>query len=85
MGAQPQVARDLVLQLSEGEVVSTTPGLVADAIDLSIVTGYSIWDSLILQAAIQARCVCILSEDLQHGQMLKGVRIENPFRHLPES
>ena len=76
---QPQVARSLVMELSEGEVVSTTATLISDAIDLSIVNGFSIWDSLIVQAAIQSRCSRLLTEDLQNGQMIKGVRIENPF------
>jgi predicted nucleic acid-binding protein len=72
-------AKDIILALMEAEVVSNTPELLENAIDLSIVTGFSIWDSLIVQAAIQSRCTRILTEDLQHGQTIKGVRIENPF------
>ena len=41
--------------------------------------GFSIWDSLIVAAAVEARCSNLLTEDLQHGQMIEGVRIENPF------
>jgi len=78
-GIDPRVARDQVMALAKGEVIHGTPELVEDAIDLSIVTGYSIWDSLIVQAAIQSRCTRILTEDLQHGQVIKGVRVENPF------
>jgi predicted nucleic acid-binding protein len=40
---------------------------------------FSIWDSLILAAAAEARCSKLLTEDLQHGQLVEGVRIENPF------
>jgi predicted nucleic acid-binding protein len=38
------------------------------------------WDALILAAAIHQECDTLLSEDLQHGQMIEGVRIVNPFR-----
>jgi len=39
----------------------------------------SIWDGLIVAAAAEARCSKLLTEDLQHGQVVEGVRIENPF------
>ncbi len=72
-------ARELLLDLCENEVVPSTPDLVKDAVDLAIVTGYSIWDALVIQAAIASRCELLLSEDLNHGQTVKGVRLENPF------
>ena len=37
------------------------------------------WDSLIVAAALQARCSHILSEDLQHGQNLDGIEVTDPF------
>ncbi|MGA8089765.1 MAG: PIN domain-containing protein [Terracidiphilus sp.] len=42
--------------------------------------GFSIWDGLIVAAAVEARCSKLLTEDLQHGQVVEGLRIENPFR-----
>ena len=42
-------------------------------------TGYSFYDSLILSAALIGRCQILYSEDLQHGQTIEGMRIENPF------
>ncbi len=39
----------------------------------------SIWDSLILAAALEAGCKTLYTEDLQHGQIIDGLRIENPF------
>jgi predicted nucleic acid-binding protein len=41
--------------------------------------GFSIWEGLIVAAANQARCSTLLTEDLQHGQIIEGLRIENPF------
>jgi predicted nucleic acid-binding protein len=40
---------------------------------------FSFHDSLIIAAALQAGCTRLLTEDLQHGQMIEGLRIENPF------
>ena len=39
----------------------------------------SFWDSLIIAAASNAKTDKILTEDLNHGQMIEGVLIENPF------
>lgn len=41
--------------------------------------GLSIWDGLIVAAAAEARCSKLMTEDLQHGQVVEGVQIENPF------
>lgn len=40
---------------------------------------YSFYDSLIIAAALEAGCKRLLTEDLQHGQRIEGVQIENPF------
>jgi predicted nucleic acid-binding protein len=45
--------------------------------------GYSIYDGLIIAAAKEAGCTTLYSEDLQHGQMVEGLRIENPFVGSP--
>ncbi|MEA3486455.1 MAG: PIN domain-containing protein [Thermodesulfobacteriota bacterium] len=39
----------------------------------------SFWDALILAAASRARVDKILTEDLNHGQKIEGILIENPF------
>ena len=39
----------------------------------------SFWDSLIVAAASTARVDKILTEDLQHGQVIAGILVENPF------
>jgi len=40
----------------------------------------SYWDAAIVEAARQAGCPTVLSEDLQHGMDFAGVRVTNPFR-----
>jgi predicted nucleic acid-binding protein len=39
----------------------------------------SFWDAMILGAAEQDETSEVLTEDLNHGQVIAGVRIVNPF------
>lgn len=55
---------------------------VAAGIGISRAAGLSLWDALIVQAAAAARCERILTEDLEDGATIEGVRIDNPFRAL---
>lgn len=45
-------------------------------------TGYSLYDALIVTAAVESNCQTLLSEDLQHDRTIRGVRIANPFEGL---
>lgn len=49
------------------------------AVDLQRLHGFSFWDALILQAALQAHCSVCYSEDFQHGRKLGSLTILNPF------
>jgi predicted nucleic acid-binding protein len=40
----------------------------------------SFWDALIVEAALRAGAERLLTEDLQHGQRIGGLTVENPFR-----
>lgn len=62
-----------------GPAVPLTVDLHEMAVELSRRHGFRIYDSLILAAAIKARCTTLLTEDLQRGQVVEGVRVENPF------
>ena len=39
----------------------------------------SFWDALIVEAALAGGADSLLTEDLQHGQVIEGLRIDNPF------
>jgi predicted nucleic acid-binding protein len=41
--------------------------------------GYHIYDSLVIAAALEARCATLYSEDLKDGQVMDGLTIRNPF------
>ena len=46
--------------------------------------GLSYWDGLMVAAAQQQGCKHLLTEDLQHGQVMDGLRIVNPFLQGPD-
>ena len=72
-------ARQRVEVLAQLDVVLVRPELVLAAIDLHRLHGLAFWDALVVRSASAAGCTRLLSEDLSHGQILDGVRIENPF------
>lgn len=47
--------------------------------------GLSWWDALIVASAQLGGCTYLLTEDLQEGQDLDGVRVISPFSEAPES
>ncbi|MBO4638411.1 MAG: PIN domain-containing protein [Treponema sp.] len=52
---------------------------IFNAIDISIKTQFSFWDSLIVSAAHTSGCVIVYSEDMSHNQLVNGIKIINPF------
>jgi len=72
------VKADLQL-LDMFEVVTITPQIVFEAIDCSILNTLSLWDALIVAAAASAKCETLWTEGMNAGQVILGVRIENPF------
>ena len=41
--------------------------------------GFSIYDGMIVAAAVRAECTILYTEDLQQGQMIAKMQIRNPF------
>jgi predicted nucleic acid-binding protein len=52
---------------------------VVRASEIGEIWRLSFWDSLILAAAEQNQAAQLLSEDLNHGQVIAGIKIVNPF------
>lgn len=63
--------------------VHSSTGLYSAGLRLSRRYRISWFDSLIVAAAIEARCAVLYSEDLQNGAVFEGVRVENPFQAGP--
>lgn len=80
LGADPLLIKDILHSFERFETVVITPERIRDAIDCSIVNRLSFWDALIVVAAESARCERLWSEDLNDGQIIRGVRIENPIK-----
>ena len=63
------------------EVVPVTIEIHVQALAITRRFGFSIYDSLIVSAAIAAKCAVLYSEDLQHGQQVGDqLKIINPVR-----
>lgn len=72
-------AASFVDRISVLSVIAIDADLVRDAITLSREAQLSYWDGLIVAAARESACEVVLTEDLSHGAVIGGVRIENPF------
>jgi predicted nucleic acid-binding protein len=72
-------AFEYVRAFAEWPLIEMTPELVLAAIGLAQRSGISLWDAAILEAARQAGCTRLLSEDLSDGHVYGGIIVENPF------
>ena len=68
-----------VRAIAKLDVVSVDVALVLAAVDTSRTTRLSLRGALIVEAASRAGCARVMSEDLNAGQVIRGVRVENPF------
>jgi predicted nucleic acid-binding protein len=71
--------RQGVLLMSHLDVVLIRSEHVLGAVDLASMYSLSSWDALILKTASTSGCGRLLTEDMQDGQVIDGVRIDNPF------
>ncbi len=59
--------------------METTPTEILSAFRIEDESGIGFWDALIVSAASKSDARRILSEDLNAGQRVAGILIENPF------
>jgi predicted nucleic acid-binding protein len=80
-------ARRRIEIFSHLDVVRLDVDDVLAAIDLHRLHQLSIWDALIVRAAVMSGCRTLYTEDLQHGRRFEGVQVVDPFRaaDLPPS
>jgi predicted nucleic acid-binding protein len=72
-------AEDIVRDPCFLPVVEETADIVMAGLAIHRRHGLSPWDGLIVAAAAAVGCETLLSEDLNHGQVIEGVRVVNPF------
>jgi predicted nucleic acid-binding protein len=75
-----EAAKQVVEKLSLGYVVPIDALLVRQAIRLVEEARIPLWDAGIVVAARRAGANKLLTEDLNHGQVIAGVTILDPFR-----
>lgn len=76
---EPEVAEGVIRDLSFFPVVTINSNDILSAIGRSRKMVLSFWDALIIETAIKGGAAKIITEDLQHGQIIDGLQIENPF------
>jgi predicted nucleic acid-binding protein len=59
--------------------IHSSSALYVEALRIAGKYRLSWYDCLIVAAALQGECSVLYSEDLQHGQKIEGLRIDNPF------
>jgi predicted nucleic acid-binding protein len=79
LGVDPELAQRKVEMLARGNVVRFDSRDVIAAIELHRLTRISFWDAMIVHAARLAGASVLYTEDLQHGAVLGGVPVVNPF------
>jgi predicted nucleic acid-binding protein len=73
-------AREIIDLYSAWPVVLLGPTLILAATRIEEQHRLSLWDALVIEAARVAGADRLLTEDLNDGQVIEGIRIENPFR-----
>lgn len=59
--------------------VETTPAEITTAFRIEDESRIGFWDALIIASAAKCGATRIVSEDLNAGQRIAGLRVENPF------
>ena len=75
----PAAAQKGLESLAKLSVATADAELVVRAAQTSVEYQLSIWDAMVIEAAAIAGCRVLLSEDLNDAQVIRGVRVQNPF------
>jgi len=77
---EPGPTREAVMTWADSfDVADSSWSAFQSAMDLATDHHLQIWDALIMAVAAEHRCRVLVSEDLQHGLLWRGVTVINPF------
>lgn len=76
--ASSKQCREIVSIYLEWEVISSDIALMNQGMEVCERFKLSIWDSLIVAAALRAKATILWTEDLQDGQRFDRVTVRNP-------
>ncbi len=79
LGMSSSTALDVLDDLRAWPVYNSTADDVVDAARLSSRHSLSIWDAMVVQAALNCGCDVLWSEDLQDGRKFQTLVVRNPF------
>jgi predicted nucleic acid-binding protein len=74
-----QQAWEMVEYFATFRMLSEDVAMVRGAARRTGELSISFWDALIVEAALRSGADRLFTEDLQHGQVIEGMRVENPF------
>ena len=75
----PKESARLVVSTYSIWCIETTSVEISNAFRIEDESRIGFWDALIVASALKSGAQRILSEDLNAGQTIAGMRIENPF------
>jgi predicted nucleic acid-binding protein len=76
----PLEAREIIRSYISWEIMENTATSVIRASEIEEKHHISFWDALVVVAAYNSKVDKILTEDLNSGQVIEGILIENPFK-----
>jgi len=75
----PARAREIIRNYLAWPIQINDPEMTIRASEIEEKHKLSFWDSMIIAAAMQMHAKKIITEDLNHGQIIEGIEIENPL------
>lgn len=81
----PPLSKDMARLVANSYAIwcsETTPAEISLAFRIEDESRIGFWDALIVSSAAKGGAARILSEDLNPGQRIAGIRVENPFADL---
>jgi predicted nucleic acid-binding protein len=75
----PEAARSYLTHLMPWCIASLDAQTTTRAWAVQDEAGFEWWDALLIASALIAGCKIFISEDMQDGRMIFGMRIINPF------
>ncbi len=75
----PAEAREIIRNYLAWPVQVNDPEMTLLASEIQEKYRISFWDALIVAAALRLQANKIITEDLNHGQIIESILVENPF------
>ena len=79
LGMSSEDAKRRVSLYSRFDVITLTPTDLLAAIDLHRIHQLSIWDGLVIRAALNGACTVLHTEDMQAGYVIEDLLLTDPF------